>query len=255
MERIPDFGVRDTIYLRWKSIRGLFKRNQEDEASFKWNITPIEPIIREADSDYWFCFLPSFIAIDESALPKEGNVYCYSPPRAVGSARRGKTRDALKRISDVALDQISGLNLGLERKANFVAISTGVASSFDVASSLAENGLRLNRVVSVVAGMDFPWCIHNSTATRDVARNARKIGYFHEDLEVFSPGRNIGGLSSATSLEFYLGGSDEVVPHINQCDLVEKAVEVIGRDKVKVRTYENSGHIQAVEWFLKDWQG
>jgi len=268
MKRIPDYGWQDAFYLRKRNLVDFLERrrrnlldflkidreNDPDAEDFEWDITPIPPIIRGDSNQYWFCFLPNYIATDTTFLPKEGNVYCYSPPMRIASPKEGKTRSALERMSRVAIDQISDLNLGPEQVANFYGVSFGTVSEFDVASYLARMGFNIGRAVSVVSGMDLPWCILNSTVTRRTARKARRMDYEYEDLADFSPGTTIEGMASIKSMEFYLGGRDRVVPSENQHELVNKAIKVMGADKVKTTIYPNSGHVQTVKWFSEDWQ-
>jgi len=257
MVRIPDFGGIDTFYLRRRDLLNLLTRDRVDDSDtdFEWDITPIKPIIKERSNDYWFCFLPSFVAIDLESLPREGNVYCYAQPRDAGSAKKGKTRRAEERISEVAINQINDLNLRHEQIINFMAISLGNAPAYYVAAHIARLGFNINRFVSVLPGMDLAWCILNSTITRKVARSARREGYDYGDLADLSPGKNIEGMSSSvTSMEFFLGERDRAVPYKSQRDLADKAVEIMGEEKVKVRTYKRSGHIQTVRRFTQDWQ-
>ena len=238
--RIPDWGLLDRIYLLRKG------RDENHEADFtSLDISPIDPVFRHSDV-FWFCFLPALVSYNLDSLPQEGNVYTYFQPPKVGSAEVGKTRLVQEKISGKALSDIQGLNLSREQ-INFLSLSMGNAPAF----YLAGNGLDVNKIVSVVPGDDLPWCIQNSIGTGVIAKNARTNGYYHEDLDKFSPGRNIGEIHPETQIDLGLGGKDKIVPYESQRKLAIKAER---RENTRIRTYKHSGHIQTIRWFSNDWQ-
>lgn len=239
MISVPDFGLLDEWFLLRRGT------GEGSNADFdRWEIAPREPIRRKSD-DFWFCFLPSLAAVNPDTLPREGNVYCYSPPPKAGSAVRGRTLSVLRKMVDKAYEDIQRLDLETEQ-INFLGISIGNAPPYYLASQV----FNVRRIVSVVPGHDLQWCIKNSTSTRNVATEAREREYGFDDLDVFSPMNCVDGIDPSTEIEFFLGGRDRIVPYESQRKLADKVSDTI-RD-VKVRTYKNSGHIQTIMRFSRN---